>query len=656
MNVIFLEPGFPSNQREFVRALHGVGASVHGVGDRPYDWLDHELKGWLASYRQIASITDESALEWAVRDAQKHVWIDRLEAVVEAHVLPAAHVRERCEIPGTSTRTAYLCRDKVAMKEVLREAGVPTAASAGCSSIGELRDFAGTVGYPLIVKPRDAAGASGTYRIDDASELEHVGRVSGLAYGEPAAVEEFVEGHEGFYDTLTVGGEVVHDFISHYYPNVLEAMRSRWISPQIISTNRMQEPGYDEVKAMGRRVSQALGVETSATHMEWFFGPKGLRFSEIGCRPPGVGQWDSYCAGNEFDLYREWALAVCQQRGEQKPSRNYACGIIALRPDQNGRITGYEGTHEIFQRYGDCIVEDCFPEPGTPTQGVEAGYKSNAWLRVRHTGLRRTARHSRRRSASGVQVCWRTTETYGREDRRRCRRLRQREVFGLSRLKQCSEVCRHRCIGSCKKQSCRGHPRSRCCDGGVPEFVFLNERLHGHGRAGGGQGDLFEASPLSFEHRVHRCRRVASVQLRRALAVEHYPLKIGVRCNEASQVIGFHRTRGNRGIQAAGANAFGQYVPQGDAVPAQKLRPAGVLPLPVNAKVQRLFREAIEHDGPERVARVCVVGGLLQRGLAGHGAQHQNACISGLYRSKAVDRPGGRMAATGGAIRGIIKS
>ena len=45
--------------------------------------------------------------------------------------------------------------------------------------------------------------------------------------------------------------------------------------------------------------------------MEWFFGPKGLRFSEIGCRPPGVGQWDSYCAGNEFDLYREWALAVC---------------------------------------------------------------------------------------------------------------------------------------------------------------------------------------------------------------------------------------------------------------------------------------------------------------------------------------------------------
>ena len=62
---------------------------------------------------------------------------------------------------------------------------------------------------------------------------------------------------------------------------------------------------------MGRRVSNALGIRTAPTHMEWFFGPKGLRFSEIGCRPPGVGQWDSYCAGNEIDLYREWAMAVC---------------------------------------------------------------------------------------------------------------------------------------------------------------------------------------------------------------------------------------------------------------------------------------------------------------------------------------------------------
>jgi len=384
MNVLFVEPAFPANQREFVRALAAIGATVIGIGERPEDWLDGETRARLAGYIQIGSVTDEGALEWAVRQAQSRRWIDRLEATVEAHILPAAHVRERTGIPGTTSRTAYLCRDKVAMKEVLRQAGIPTAASAGVSSAAEARDFAREVGFPVIIKPRSAAGAAGTFRAGSEEELARVARESGLDDGAPAAIEEFVEGHEAFYDTLAVEGRVGHDFISHYYPNVLEAMRTRWISPQIVATNRMDSPAYEEVRQMGRRVIEALGIWTSATHMEWFFGPRGLRFSEIGCRPPGVGQWDSYCAGNDIDLYREWALAVCHGVTETVPSRSHACGIIALRPDRDGHIAGYEGKDTIFSRHAKLVVGHHFPEPGTPTQPVEAGYMANAWMRVRH--------------------------------------------------------------------------------------------------------------------------------------------------------------------------------------------------------------------------------------------------------------------------------
>ena len=93
---------------------------------------------------------------------------------------------------------------------------------------------------------------------------------------------------------------------------------------------------------------------------------------------------DSYCAGNEIDLYREWAQAVCYDSTDRRPSRRYACGIIALRPDRDGRIAGYEGTEGVFRQYGDNVVGSHFPEPGTPTQPVEAGYMANAWMRVRH--------------------------------------------------------------------------------------------------------------------------------------------------------------------------------------------------------------------------------------------------------------------------------
>src|SRR5215470_4518537 len=299
--------------------------------------------------------------------------------------MAAALVREACTIPGTSVRTAWLCRDKPSMKQALREAGVPTAASTAAASAAEAFAFAEQVGFPLIVKPRSGAGASGTARVDNAAELNHALGVFGGQGVESIAVEEFVEGHEGFYDTLTIDGRVALDFVSHYYPNVLEAMRTRWISPQFVSTNRLDTaPEYAELREMGRRVIAALGIGTSATHMEWFFGPRGLKFSEIGCRPPGVGAWDLYSAGNDMDVYREWANAIVRGGTHSAPSRRYASGMVSVRPDRDGNITGYSGVDELNQRYGDWVIDAHLPGPGTPTQPVEAGYMANAYVRMRH--------------------------------------------------------------------------------------------------------------------------------------------------------------------------------------------------------------------------------------------------------------------------------
>ncbi|MEM8815067.1 MAG: ATP-grasp domain-containing protein [Pseudomonadota bacterium] len=384
MNVIFIEPAFPYNQREFVRGLHAAGANVIGIGEGPVSQLSAELKSWMGDYVQVSSVVHEPSLLEAVKAVQAKLWVDRLEATVEAHIMAAAAVREASGIPGISTRTAFLCRDKPAMKEALRQAGVPCAQSARAKTPQDARDFAVAVGYPLIVKPPDGAGASGTYRVGDDEALERVIRESGLAEGHAVAVEEFIEGHEGFIDTVTIDGEVGHEFITHYYPNVLEAMRHRWISPQMVATNRIDEPGYEEVREMTRKVIEILEIGTSATHMEWFFGPKGLKFSEIGCRPPGVGQWDVYNAANEFDLYFEWACAIVHGKTHTQPSRRFAAGMIALRPERDGRIQGYSGADEIAGRYGDCIVAAHLPESGTPTQPVEAGYMANAWIRVRH--------------------------------------------------------------------------------------------------------------------------------------------------------------------------------------------------------------------------------------------------------------------------------
>jgi formate-dependent phosphoribosylglycinamide formyltransferase (GAR transformylase) len=386
VHVVFIEPRFPANQKNFVRALAEIGATVTAIGEGSKDSLDDDMRRYLLHYEQVTNVTDQGQILKAVRFIQSRARIDRLEATVEAHIMTAAHVREAAGIPGTSARTAFLCRDKPAMKEVLRAGGVPCAASAGAASADEVRAFAAHVGYPIILKPRDGAGASGATRVDDDAGLEPALRALGMDRpGRSVAVEEFIEGHEGFYDTLTLNGDVVHEFACHYYPNVLEAMRTRWISPQFVSTNRIDSaPAYDEVKLMGRKVVKLLGIETSATHMEWFYGPKGLKFSEIGCRPPGVRAWDLYNVGNDMDLYREWAMLVAAGRPSQRPSRRYAAGIIALRPDRDGRIVGYEGLDAVKQAFGAHLIDLHIPHEGSPTGPVEAGYMANAWIRLKH--------------------------------------------------------------------------------------------------------------------------------------------------------------------------------------------------------------------------------------------------------------------------------
>ncbi len=385
MHAVLVEPSFPNNQREFLRGLLSTGVRVSAISERPIEALPRDLREGLFQFERVRSVVDEHALAEACKRLSQKARVDRLEATVEAHVMAAAHVRERLHIHGTTSKTAWLCRDKPAMKDAVRSAGIGCAASARVRSNDDAMAFAKATGYPLIVKPLDGAGASGTRKVADDAELAAALEALHVPRGREVAIEEFLTGHEGFYDTVTVAGKVVLDFASHYYPNVLEAMRTRWISPQIVCTNRIDaEAGYRELKTMGQQVIDALGIWTSPTHMEWFFGEKGLKFSEIGCRPPGVGVWDLYAAANEIDLYAAWGHAIVHEKVPFRPSRKFAAGMVALRPDRDGTIDRYEGQEQVQQRCGQWLLDMHLPPPGTPTQSVEGGYMANAYVRLKH--------------------------------------------------------------------------------------------------------------------------------------------------------------------------------------------------------------------------------------------------------------------------------
>ncbi len=386
MHVIFIAPHFPANQRQFVRALKEIGCRVSGIIDAPYHAIGENTRAMLDDHEEVQSVTSFAQVTEAVKRIQKRgPWVHYLEAAVEAHVLVCAKVRENTGIPGLPYAVVERCRDKVIMKRFLRDRGFPVARDAGVDNGEQARLAAKHVGYPHILKPRAGAGASGTYKNHTPRELEIAINKERLDHRQGAfTMEQFLSGHEGFFDTLTLNGNVVFEIASHYYPNVLTAMRTRDVAAQICVTNRVESDSYKELRVFGRKVIQALGITTAATHMEWFFGPEGLKFSEIACRPPGVCVWDLYSAINDMDLYRMWANAICHGKVQQKASRRFAGGMISLRPNKDGRVAGYTGVEDIQRKYGQFIIESQLPPVGSHTQPIEAGYRANAWMFLKH--------------------------------------------------------------------------------------------------------------------------------------------------------------------------------------------------------------------------------------------------------------------------------
>jgi len=384
MHVIFLAPDTHVYNHRFVRALKRAGARVSGIGPQPQSSLTPEIKHLLDAYVPAAKLLDASALLRIVRTLEKAAPVDLIETIDEPMVEVAAKLRGSLGIPGLSLQTATLCRDKASMKEFLRKHGVPCAASAPVSTPQEVQRFVEEQGFPIILKPRAGFGSLGTFRVDnDASLKEIISRV-GLDRGASMVAEEFIQGHEGFYDTLTLQGEIVQDFVSHYFPGCLEALQDSRISPQIAVTNRVNESSYQELREMGAKVSRLLGLERSATHMEWFFGQKGLKFSEIGARPAGEKIWDMYKVGNDYDIYEQWASAVLHGRSTAKPSRRLAVGSVQVRPERDGVVTGYTGLDQVHKSCGRWIYEANVPRPGSRTLPMEKGWLVNTWFRLYH--------------------------------------------------------------------------------------------------------------------------------------------------------------------------------------------------------------------------------------------------------------------------------
>ena len=383
MKVVFLAPHYPPEMQQFTRGLAEVGATVYGVGDQPATALSPWLKRYLSDYLQVSHMMDEDHVMGRVSHWLRGREVDSVLANWEPLVVCAARLRERFGLPGMSVDTVRGFRDKELMKERVRAAGLRVPLSQRARSIAEAHAAAERIGYPLIVKPIDGAGSADTYKVEDEAELEKVLRA--MHHVHEASVEEYIDGEEFTFDTVSIAGQPAFMNVAQYLPKPLTARSNEWVSPVIITVRDLAQKKLQPGIALGRGVLAALGMGNGFTHMEWFLTPNGEAvFGEIGCRAAGAKLVDQMNYTCDIDLFREWARVVCHGAFEAPVERKYNAAIIFKRARGAGRITRVEGLTEFMGTYGEHVVEQQLLPMGAHRRDWKQTLVSDGHILLRH--------------------------------------------------------------------------------------------------------------------------------------------------------------------------------------------------------------------------------------------------------------------------------
>ena len=388
VHVAFVAPRFLENTNRYVAAFAGLdGVTLSVVSADPEEAIPAGLRPRIAGHYRVPDPLDAGQLTTAVRAIGKGVGrVDRLAGVLEQLQTPMAEVRAALAIDGLLPATVRGFRDKDRMKEVLRAAGVPVAASALARSAAELRAFVDEVGYPVIVKPPAGLGTRNTVRVDDAGQLAALPAPTAAA---PVQVEQFVRAREHTCETVTIRGEVVWRSGTRYFPTPLEVLETPWVQYCVLLPREDDDPTWRSFDDVNRAALAALfgdagatAAGTALTHMEWFLRDDGgALVNEVGARPPGVQIMPLMGLTHGTDLFADWARLMALEQFTPRP-RICAAGACFFRGQGRGtRVAAVEGVERAVEACGDALVELRAPRVG---MARAEGYEGEGYALVRH--------------------------------------------------------------------------------------------------------------------------------------------------------------------------------------------------------------------------------------------------------------------------------
>lgn len=349
MNFVMISPHFPANFETFAVRLRESGFNTLGIADTPYEQLSEGLRNSLTEYYRVDNMEDYEQVYRAVGYfAHKYGRIDRVESHNEYWLELDAKLRTDFNVSGYKTEDMLAIKTKAQMKEVFRKAGLKVAKGRVFKDDADARKLAKELKFPVIIKPNSGVGASDTYKIKSADELEAFFGYKNVHV--EYIMEEFIEGDIVTFDGLTdKDGNIVFYSSLEYSEVVLDTVEK---------DNDMfyyvpREIKQDLVK-LGEKCVEAFKVRERFFHFEYFRVKKTgeLMPLEINCRPPGGLTIDMWNYANDFDVFKEYANIVKENKFYSNITHPWNVVYISRKANKNYK----HSIDEVCQKYAGNII------------------------------------------------------------------------------------------------------------------------------------------------------------------------------------------------------------------------------------------------------------------------------------------------------------
>ncbi len=358
MNVVFISPHFPQTYSHFCAGLKADGVNVLGIADAPHGSLAPELRDALTDYYQVRNLEDYDEVYRAVAwFAHRYGRIDWIESNNEYWLEQDARLRTDFNVTtGIHTDRIDFIKEKSEMKKCYAAGGIPTARQIKASEgLKAVLAFAGKTGYPIIAKPDNGVGASGTYKLCSDEELRSWFSEHGSDYG-AFVVEEFITGLLTSYDAIyNSKGEPLFESMGVYPTPIMDIVHGN-----LDACYYIERDVPAALARIGRRTVKAFGITSRFVHLEFFkldrdregLGKKGDFVGlEVNMRPAGGYTPDMMNFAHSTDVYQIWADMVAFDERHKDAGEQYWCAY-ASRRDSHRYVHSHD---EVLARWGSVI-------------------------------------------------------------------------------------------------------------------------------------------------------------------------------------------------------------------------------------------------------------------------------------------------------------